>query len=245
MAMMTAEEAAEWGKTLSFEKVWAMFAETDRKMEETERQWKESMRKHEDSLRKHEASLLKHEEHEEFIRELKEYTRELKESNRAQRESLAKMEKKTDNIGKNVGGLNSSLGQLIETLVEARLWEKFPPEYNLVRSYRRIPIYDKTNRARTDIDILLSNTNKAVAVEVKHELDKEKYVAEHIRRMELIRTYPPAEVVGKELFGAMAGIIVTPDVVSSAYNAGFWVFESTGDTVSLIPPPDGFKPGKW
>jgi hypothetical protein len=32
---MTAAEAAEWGKTLSFEKVWTMFAETDRKFAES------------------------------------------------------------------------------------------------------------------------------------------------------------------------------------------------------------------
>jgi hypothetical protein len=32
---MTAEEAAEWGKPLSFEKVWATPAETDRKYAET------------------------------------------------------------------------------------------------------------------------------------------------------------------------------------------------------------------
>ncbi|MDR0685041.1 MAG: hypothetical protein LBF83_07920 [Spirochaetaceae bacterium] len=40
--MMTAEQAAERGKTLSFEKVWAMFEETDRKFAETERFMKES-----------------------------------------------------------------------------------------------------------------------------------------------------------------------------------------------------------
>jgi hypothetical protein len=32
---MTAEEAAEWVKPLSFEKVRAMFAETDRRMAES------------------------------------------------------------------------------------------------------------------------------------------------------------------------------------------------------------------
>jgi hypothetical protein len=41
MAEMTAEQAAEWGKNLSFEKVWAMFAETDRKFIESAEQIKE------------------------------------------------------------------------------------------------------------------------------------------------------------------------------------------------------------
>ncbi|MDR2343525.1 MAG: hypothetical protein LBD86_03235 [Spirochaetaceae bacterium] len=37
MEQMTAAEAAEWGKSLSFEKVWAMMAETDRVVKETSR----------------------------------------------------------------------------------------------------------------------------------------------------------------------------------------------------------------
>jgi hypothetical protein len=44
MPMMTAEEAAEWGKTLSFEKVWAAFMETDKKMAETDRKMAETDR---------------------------------------------------------------------------------------------------------------------------------------------------------------------------------------------------------
>jgi hypothetical protein len=63
--------------------------------------------------------------------------------------------------------------------------------------------------------------------------------------MELIRAYPPAEAVNKQLFGAMAGGLVNAKVASYAYDSGFYVLELTGETVSLIPPPDGFKPGTW
>ncbi|GHV83844.1 hypothetical protein AGMMS50212_11840 [Spirochaetia bacterium] len=58
----------------------------------------------------------------------------------------------------NVGGINRSLGELIETLIAARLWEKFDAyPYNLKRAYQRVPIYDENNRIRSDIDILLAN----------------------------------------------------------------------------------------
>jgi hypothetical protein len=60
---------------------------------------------------------------------------------------------------------------LIETLIAARLWEKFSGyPYNLERAYQRIPIYDEKNYVRTDIDILLVDTEWAMAVEVKREL---------------------------------------------------------------------------
>jgi hypothetical protein len=136
------------------------------------------------------------------------------------------------------------MGELIETLIAARLWEKFP-EYGLVRSYRRVPVYDETNRVRTDIDILLSNTDKVMVVEVKHELSKPGDVEEHLKRMELIRQYPPAETVNKQLMGAMAGGVVGPDIMAYAYESGLYVLELTGESVRLIPPPAGFKPRQW
>jgi hypothetical protein len=175
---------------------------------------------------------------------LKETERIMKQNTRESAERSAALDKKFDRLGLNVGGLNRSLGELIETLVAARLWEKFP-EHGFERAYRRVPIYDETNRVRTDIDILLSDTDRAMAVEVKHELDRLKDVEEHLKRMELIRTYPPAETVNKQLLGAMAGGNVAADVTGAAYEAGFYVLELTGDSVRLVPPPAGFKPRLW
>jgi hypothetical protein len=157
---------------------------------------------------------------------------------------MENLQKTVERVTQNVGGLNRSLGELIEMLIAARLWEKFPA-YNLKRAYQRMPIFDENNRIMTDIDILLSNTGLVMAVEVKRELDRIKDVDEHLKRIELIRKRPPAEVTGKNILGAMAGGIVDADVRRYAYESGFFVLELTGDTVELIPPPDGFVPKKW
>jgi hypothetical protein len=140
--------------------------------------------------------------------------------------------------------LNRSVGELIETLIAARLWEKFPG-YNLVRAYQRVPIFDEKNHIQTDIDILLSDTGLVMAVEVKRELDRMRDVDEHLERMERIRKHPPMEVVGKKMLGAMAGGVVNVDVRHYAYESGFFVLELTGETVALIPPPTGFVPKQW
>jgi hypothetical protein len=140
--------------------------------------------------------------------------------------------------------LDWSRGELIEILIAARLWEKFPA-YNLKRAYQRVPIFDENNRTMTDIDILLSNTDTVIAVEVKRQLDDKRDVDDHLIRMERIRKYPPAEVAGKKMLGAMAGGVVDDDTRRYAYECGFFVLELTGDTVQLIPPPDGFVPKKW
>ena len=188
MPEMTAQEAIEWGKTLSFETVWATITKMG--------------------------------------------------------ERIDKMSERVDRVCINVGGLNRSLGELIETLIAARLWEKFP-EYNLKRAYQRIPLFDENNIIKTDIDILLVDTTTCMAVEVKHELDKRKDVDAHIKRMALIRKYPPELIGNKQLFGAMAGGVVDPDVKDYAYKSGFFVLELTGESVHLIPPPKGFDPKKW
>jgi hypothetical protein len=195
MTEMTAEQAAEWGKSLSFEKVWATLQEVGRKQAETAAQ-------------------------------------------------LAQLEQTVERVSSNVGGLNRSMGELIETLIAARLWEKFPG-YGLTRAYQRIPLYDEKNVIRTDIDILLVNTDMCMAVEVKHELNRIDEVDRHLKRMQLIRQYPPELVNSKQLVGAMAGGIVDPDIKDYAYESGFYVLELTGESVHLITPPEGFVPQRW
>jgi chromosome segregation ATPase len=212
--MATTQLIPEW-KT-AVDKIWAMMKENAAQMKETDKRMKET------------------------DKQMKE-TDKLIEKNAKEMEALKKT---VERVTGNVGGLNRSLGELIETLVAARLWEKFT-NYNLKRAYQRVPIFDADNRTLTDIDILLSNTGVAMAVEVKRELDRIKDVDEHLKRMELIREHPPAELAGKKILGAMAGGVVDADVRRYAWESGFFVLELTGDTVELIPPPEGFVPRQW
>ena len=160
-------------------------------------------------------------------------------------ERMDKTIARIDKMAENLGGLNRSMGELIETLIAARLWEKFSAYgYNLQRAYQRIPIFNETNRILTDIDILLVDTQWVMAVEVKREAAL-KDVEHHLKRMSLIQKYPPAEVAGKKLLGALAGGVVDPDVREYAYASGFFALELTGEAVALAEPPTGFQPCQW
>ena len=197
MAEMTAQEAAEWGKTLDFPAVWAALMETRERVDQTT-------------------------------------------------ENVNKMAEKVDRVTANVGGLNQTMGDLIETLFAPHLGEKFDAyNYNLKRIFNRVPIYDDDNRLRSDIDILLSNTIVCMAVEVKRWLEKTSHVDEHIKRMQLIRQYPPAEVKGKKLLGAIVGAVVTPEAREYGRTKRFFVLELTGEDVRLIEPQKGFQPKEW
>jgi hypothetical protein len=161
-------------------------------------------------------------------------------------ENVDKMAKRVDRVTANVDGLNESMGDLIETLFASHLGEKFDAyRYNLRRTYTRVRIYDDTNRLRSNIDLLLSNTTICMAVEVKRGLNQTGQVDEHIKRMQLICTYPPAEVKGKKLLGAIAAAAVRPDIREYAEQSGFFVLELTGEDVRLLEPPQGFKPKEW
>jgi len=244
MPEMTAAEAAEWGKTLSFETVWAALMEDRRRAEEMDERFNKT-----DEYHKEVGERL--DRLGEYLKEVGERVDRTTENidkmgERVDRttENIDKMGKKFDSVCENVGGLNRSLGELIEILIAARLWEKFP-EYGLKRAYQQIPIYDETNNMKTDIDILLVNTIMCMAVEVKRKLDDTDDVDHHIRRMQLIRKYPPEQIGSKQLVAAMAGGVVDPDVKDYAYQSGFYVLELTGESVHLIPPPENFKPKNW
>jgi hypothetical protein len=204
MVEMTAQEAAEWGKTLSFETVWAALMETGKKIDK--------------------------------IGERVDRTSE----------TIDKLGEKVDRVTANVGGLNNSMGDLIETLFAPHLGEKFDAyNYDLKRIFNRVPIYDDNSRLRSDIDILLSNTTVCMAVEVKRWLERTDHVDEHIKRMQLIRQYPPAEVKGKKLLGAIVGAVVTPEAREYAEQNGFFVLELTGEDVRLLEPSKNFQPKEW
>ena len=98
-------------EVLTYEKVWEMFKETDKKFKKTDRKFQKTR--------------------EQILKETDRLDRKI----RKELEETAQIVKE---LSKNIGGLNNSMGALIETLIAARLWEKFGI-YNLCLAYRRVP----------------------------------------------------------------------------------------------------------
>jgi hypothetical protein len=235
---MAMAQTIEAGNPPSAEAVWAVLREVGAKMDRsaTEAAKWQAEAAEQQVKRQKEFDTWKKDSEEEF----KELKRLHAENEKLVKEIQAEVKRATKLVGDN----GRSLGALVETLVATRLWEKFP-QYGFESVCRQVVILDETKRVRTDIDILLTNTDSVMAVEVKHELNKKDEVDHHLRRMDLIRQYPPKGVAGMRLMGAMAGGVVDPDVMDYAYQCGFYVLELTGESVRLAPPPDGFTPRKW
>jgi hypothetical protein len=114
---------------------------------------------------------------------------------------LKRLQKKNEKI---IGDLGNSVGALIETLVAGRIWEKFKdtPYSCLRQATRRVEISDG-KRIITDVDILLFDTDVCMAVEVKRE-PAIRDIDHHVKRMGLIRKYPPLGTRDMKLAGAAA-----------------------------------------
>jgi hypothetical protein len=219
------------------ESVWALLQEVGRKQEETARQMKETDKKFQETDRQIQETSAQMRETD---RQIQETSAQMKESERLMNERSDKLDKKLEKLGEQIGGVHQSLGALVETLMAGRLSEKFP-QYKFTRSFQRIKIFDKNNNPVTEIDILLSDDEWAMAVEVKREprLDG---VDHHLRRLELMRKYDLKEISGKKLLGAIAGGVVPLEVREYAQKNGFYVLELNGEQVSLLDSPEGFVP---
>jgi hypothetical protein len=202
---------------LTFEKVWAMFQETGKRMEESDRRLREGM---EESDRRLKESL-------------KETARKIKE--------VAEQQKETSRI---VGGLGNRFGELAEHLVAPNIKEKFNDlGFHFTRCSRDLVIADeKTKRSLAEVDILLENGDIVIAVEVKAKPDV-KDIDEHVKRMETLRR-ADCHNDRRKYQGAVAGAIMIKEVKQYAPQAGFYVIEQSGDTVKIDIPRD-FRPREW
>jgi septal ring factor EnvC (AmiA/AmiB activator) len=238
--------AKRTSKKVTLDDVWAIIAEIGEAHKELEKAHRETEQAIKETQAAHRETEQAIKETQAAHRETEQAIKETQAAHRKTEQAIERMSARVDRVSENVGGLNRSMGDLVEILVAAHLWEKFP-EYDLQRAYRRLPLYDEQNIAKAEVDILLVNTKWAMAVEVKRQADAED-VKEHIERMERILKYPPAELKLRpdvKLLGALAGGIVTPEARAAAHNAGFFVLELAGESVIRVPEPAGFKPKEW
>jgi hypothetical protein len=166
-------------------------------------------------------------------RQLKETYQQLKETDR--------QIKKTD---KQIGELGNRFGELAEHLVTPNIAEKFRAlHYTFTKAGPDVAFFNRDGTFLAEVDVWLENGEFAMAVEVKSKLRTE-HVDDHVRRMEILRSYLDEREDTRKLLGAVAGAIVPPDLRNYVLKKGFYLIEQSGDTVK-ITAPRGFKPRVW
>jgi hypothetical protein len=269
MAVTASGRPPPTGEGLTYEKVWAMFQETERQFKEiaelrreeherlkkeheqwykeTERQFKESAEQ-----RQKEAEQ-RQKEHEQSFREIERQFKEIADLRREEHERFKKEHeqwyKETSRIvkrnSKQLGDLHRRFGQLAEHLVAPGIVKRFNERgYHFSEvAPRGHRIVDEQGKIKAEVDILLQNGDCIVGVEVK-STPAVKDVEHHVRRLEILRENRNKINDKRKIHGAIAGAIYDNYVKKAVRDAGMYVIEQSGDTMK-IDMPDDFVPQEW
>jgi len=142
---------------------------------------------------------------------------------------------------KNIGGLNNTLGSLVERIMTPALPQKFK---SLGFTFDKITTVKWAAKGYiyAEIDGLLENGTQAMAVEVKTTLEIED-INEHLKRMERIRKYADEHGDKREFLCAMSAMIIKPKPKEYALKQGLFVIEPSGEDVNVIKPEK--EPRVW
>jgi hypothetical protein len=234
-------ESIPYEKGLTFEKVWAMFQETDKKFQETDKKFQKDMEQMRENLEQ------SRKEADREMRETREQMRESWEQSRKEAEQRRKaIDQQIDRVSKQMGDLHNSFGKLAEHLVApgiAKRFNKLGFHFDDI-SPGGIRILDETGtNILTEIDLLLNNMEHVIALEVK-STPAEKDIAHHLKRLEILRWYMDKKKDKRKILGGIAGAIFPAKVKALTIEAGLYVLEQSGDTMK-IEIPEGFKPREW
>ena len=174
-------------------------------------------------------------------RQLKETDRQLKETDRQLKEQAQKTDREIRQVNREIGNLGGKWGRFVENLVA--------PACETIFLKRGIPVHQVSQRVKKrleeqtlEIDVLVTNENHVLVVEVKSSLGVQDVKALSAD-LSLFRQFFP-EYAHKELYGAVAGIEIEEGADKYAYRQGLFVLAQAGETVAILNNDD-FQPKSW
>jgi hypothetical protein len=144
-----------------------------------------------------------------------------------------------------MGYVENSFGELAEHLVIPGIVDKFNDlGFDFTKWGQNIKIKDSVSRNTiAEIDILLENSEAAIAVEVKAKLRRDD-IEYFIEKMDKLRQYADKHQDKRTYHGAIAAAIMGDDLRREILREGVYAIEQTGDTMK-ITIPEGFTPRGW
>ena len=195
--------------------------EFDREMKETDRRIQESR--------------------EEFNREMKESDRRIRES---QEETARQMRETNRQLNKRFGELTNRFGDMVEYMVLPNLLIKFEELGFTFIQANRTEIKDKKHGIFMEIDALLENGDKVMAVEIKTKPTIND-INDHVERMEKLRIYADLRGDQRKYRGAVAGVVFSEGEKIYTLKKGFYVIEPSVDTFTITEPKGNYHPHEW
>ena len=155
-------------------------------------------------------------------------------------DEMKKRDEEYKKLSRRFGDLGNRLGEIIEYMVTPQLKEKFDKYgFYFRNASTKVEVNNEKRESVTEIDVVLYDGDKIMAVEVKTKPTTDN-IDRHVLRMQQIIQYPNTTTQGKKVYGAIAAAIIENKVLEAAFNAGFYVISQTNDMIEVIPPPDDF-----
>jgi hypothetical protein len=177
----------------------------------------------------------------ELIEAQKETERRFQESERRFQETERLLKEQSQRLNQELGQLGNRLGEFVEYQVR-------PAAVKLFRE-RGIDVHEistdlavQKNGQGLEIDLLVVNSDEAIAIEVKSKLDKDD-IDEHLERLskfkQLLPRYQPLKILG-----AVAAMVVPDQIASYAYRKGLFVIAQSGEDLMILNDAK-FHPKAW
>ena len=167
--------------------------------------------------------------------------RQLKETDRQLKEQSQETNRKIREVNKQIGDLGGKWGRFVENMVA--------PACETLFLNRGIPVHQVSQRIKKrlngqtlEIDVLVTNENHVLMVEVKSSLGVND-VKDLVDDLKLFWQFFP-EYNQKQLYGAVAGIEIEEEADKYAYRQGLFVLAQAGEAVSILNDGD-FQPKNW
>ena len=204
----------------TLDEVWALFREVADAQKETDRKFQETDHRFQETDRKFQ----------ETDRKFQETALQIEATNRQIKQ-----------ISKKIGDLGNRLGEFVEGLVKPAVVRLFQQRGIAVHEVHPDVSVNRHNQG-IQIDLLVVNDAEAVLVEVKSKLAQAD-VDEHLERLTKFKQMLPRYADVRAL-GAVAAMVVPPEVARYAYRQGLFVLAQTGDSVAILND-DRFQPKAW
>jgi hypothetical protein len=140
---------------------------------------------------------------------------------------------------KNIGGLNNSLGSIVEHILTPDLPRKFK---KFGFTFNQITTIKYAENVYAEIDALLENGTQAMVVEVKTTLRRAD-IDDHLLRMEKVRKHADGKGDKRQFMGAIAATITDKATKEYALQKGLFVIEPSGEDVKVTKPME--EPRVW
>jgi uncharacterized coiled-coil DUF342 family protein len=178
------------------------------------------------------------------LKELRESQKELRESQKDLRESQKATDAQMKATDKRIGELTNRFGDMVEYMVIPNLVTKFEDLGFTFTKANRTEIKDKEHDIFTEVDALLENGEKVMAVEIKTKPSIDD-INDHIERMEKLRKYADLHGDKRKYLGALAGIVFSESEKTYTLKKGFYAIEPSGETFKITEPKDKYHPREW